>query len=306
MAAQQPQAAPQNSNAPVAAQAALPAESLGPDDLLEIMVSYCPELSRTFRVSSDGTLALPLLHQRLTVAGLTPSEVATALGGALEQEGVLADPTVNISVLEYRSRPVSVVGAVVHPLTFQATGHTTLLDALTKADGLSPNAGGNIIITSKTPSSSGPAQNVVRIVAAKELIGGSDPKLNLQLNGGEEIRVPEAGKIFVAGNVRRPGMYPMQGDTDTTVVKAIALSEGLDSYSASTVFIYRRRSAGADRDELKVPLKLIMAHKAPDVALMADDILYVPTSDGKRITSRVLNQLAGFGQTAGTGMLIYK
>lgn len=281
----------------------LPAESLGADDLIEIMVSYCPELSRTFRVSSDGTLSLPLLHKKLMVAGLTPAQVSVALSQELEQEQILADPTVNISVLEYRSRPVSVVGAVVHPLTFQATGETTLLDALAKADGLSSTAGGNIVVTAK---SAGGDQKQVKVIPVRSLIAGADPKLNLRLTGGEEIRVPEADKIFVAGNVRRPGAYPMQSDPETTVIKAIALSEGLDSYSAGTIFIYRRRPSGVERDELKVPLKLIMAHKSPDVALQADDILYVPGSDGKRITSRVLGQLAGFGQAAGTGLLIYK
>src|SRR5450631_3485626 len=59
--------------------AILPVESLGADDLLEIRVSYCPELSRTFRVSSDGSLSLPLLHQKLSVAGLTPIQVAYIL-----------------------------------------------------------------------------------------------------------------------------------------------------------------------------------------------------------------------------------
>jgi polysaccharide biosynthesis/export protein len=288
-----------------AVQVALPAESLGADDLIELMVSYCPELSRTFRVSSDGSLSLPLLHQKLVVAGLTPTQVAHSLEEALKEEQVLAEPTVNISVLEYRSRPVSVNGAVVHPLTFQATGETTLLDALAKADGLNINAGGNIIVTRK-PVPFVVGQSAMQVIRVKDLISGADPQLNIKILGGEEIRVPEAAKIFVAGNVRRPGMYAMQGDTETTVVKAIALSAGLDSYSTNDVFIYRRRASGAERDEVKVPLKLIMAHKSPDVELIADDILYVPSSDGKRLTSRLLNQLAGFGQTAGTGMLIYK
>jgi polysaccharide export outer membrane protein len=101
-------------------------------------------------------------------------------------------------------------------------------------------------------------------------------------------------------------MYPMQGDSDTTVVKAIALSEGLDAYGASNAFIYRLHGPGGQRTELKVPLNLILSHKAPDIALSADDILYIPGSDGKRLTSKILNGLAGFGQAAGAGLLIYK
>jgi polysaccharide export outer membrane protein len=283
----------------------LPAESLGADDLLEIMVSYCPELTHSFRVSSDGSLSLPLLHQKLKVDGLTPSQVGQLVRDALVKEGVLADPTVNVSVLEYRSRPVSVVGAVNHPLTFQATGNSTLLDAVAKAGGIAPDAGGSLIITNLNPSAEGTVKTA-RVIRLNDLLRGADPGLNVRLNGGEEIRVPEASKIFVAGNVRRPGMYPMLSDSDTTVVKAITLSEGLDTYSAPTAFIYRRHGSSADRDELKVPLNRIMAHKEPDIPLMADDILYIPGSDAKRLTSKILSQLAGFGQTAGAGVLIYK
>jgi len=284
----------------------LPSESIGADDLLEISVSYCPELSRNFRVSSDGSLSLPLLHRRLVVAGLTPIQVTHVLQDALEQEHLLVDPTVSVSVLEYRSRPVSVIGSVNRPLTFQATGQTTLLDAITRAGGLSLNAGGNIIVTANALSATGSEARTVQTIRVQDLIAGTVPQINLKLHGGEEIRVPEASKIFILGNVKRPGMYPMQGDTDTTVVKAIALCEGLDAYGASNAFIYRLDGSGGKREELPVPLNRILTHKASDITLMADDILYVPGSDGKRLTTKILNNLAGFGQTAAAGLLIYK
>jgi polysaccharide export outer membrane protein len=284
----------------------LPSEGLGADDLLEIRVSYCPELSRNFRVSSDGTLSLPLVRKTLMVAGLTPIQVSTALQDELVGEHLLVDPTVSVSVLEYRSRPVSVVGAVNHPLTFQATGQITLLDAIAQAGGLSPNAGGSIIVTTSSSATTSSEQKSAQTILVQDLFGGDVPKVNLTLHGGEEIRVPEARKIFIVGNVKRPGMYPMQGDSDTTVVKAIALSEGLDAYGASNAFIYRLHGPGGQRTELKVPLNLILSHKAPDIALSADDILYIPGSDGRRLTSKILNGLAGFGQTAAAGLVIYK
>ena len=280
----------------------LPSESLGADDLLEVMVSYCPELTRSFRVGSDGTLALPLLKEKLKVVGMTPIEVANELARALVSEHVLTDPTVNVSVLEYRSRPVSVVGAVNHPLTFQATGRTTLLDAVAQGGGLAPTAGGNIILTTHRGENGGSVQ----VISVHDLLAGKDGKLNVEMQGGEEVRVPEADKIFVAGNVKRPGMYTMQGDSETTVIKAIALSSGLDSYASHSAFIYRRNPTGGDRQELEIPLNKIISRKSPDVFLHPDDILFIPDSSGRRMTSRVLSQLAGFGAAAGTGMLIYK
>jgi hypothetical protein len=98
----------------------------------------------------------------------------------------------------------------------------------------------------------------------------------------------------------------MQNGDDTTVIKAIALSEGLDSFSSNTAFIYRHNNTTGDRDEIRVSLKSILSHKAPDIALASDDIVYVPTANGRRMTSKILNQLAGFGQAAGSGLLIYK
>ncbi len=297
-----------NADAPVAFGAGkatvdvLPAEALGPDDLIELTVPYCVELNRTFRVSSDGRLSLPLLSRKLVVAGMKPDELAEALQKELEREHILVDATVSVSVLEYRSRPVSVVGAVMHPLTFQATGRTTLLDALAKAGGVSPVAGGNIVLAEHVAG----APDRIRVIPVRGLLDDADPKFNVELHGGEEVRVPEASKIFVTGNVRHPGMYSMQGDADTTVMKAIALSQGLESFSSHTAYIYRRRAAGTDRDELVVPLSSIMSRKTTDIALKADDILYVPDAGGRRMTSRILSQLAGFGQTAGTGLLIYK
>jgi polysaccharide biosynthesis/export protein len=284
----------------------LPAEAVGPNDLIEVMVPYCTELSRSFRVDSDGNLNLPLLKRSIKVAGLRPPQIAKQIEEALTQERVMNDPIVTASVIEYRSRPVNVIGAVNHPLTFQATGETTLLDAITRAGGFSPNVGTNVLITTKYPGTGAKTEGTVRVIPVKNLTASADPGYNIELRGGEEIRVPEADKIFVAGNVNRPGAYTMQGDADTTVIKALALSAGLAPYAAKEAYIYRLRPGGGGRDELKVPLNRIMKRKAPDTALRADDILYIPDNNGKRITSKVLNQIAGVGAAVSTGLVIYR
>ena len=292
--------------APLATNDVLPSQALGADDLLQIMVPYCPELSRSFRVSSDGSLVLPLLKQRIPVAGLQPSQVEKKIAAALVAEQVLTEPVVSISVLEYRSKPVSVVGAVNHPLTFQATGDTTLLDALAKAGGLAPTVGPNISVTHRDQLADGTMHVTVQSIPVRGLIESADPKYNIKLHGDEEVRIPEAGRIFVAGNVKKPGSFSMQDDSETTVVKALALSEGLQPYSAKLAYIYREHTPGAPREEISVPLSAIMARKAPDMMLQPDDILYVPDNNGKRMTAKVLAQLAGFGSATATGMLIYR
>jgi polysaccharide export outer membrane protein len=282
----------------------LPSETLGPDDLVVLSIPYCTELSHAFRVGTDGTLTLPLMSKKMQASGLTPDQLADEIKAEVKREQILNDPTVSVSVQEYRSRPVSVVGAVIHPVTFQATGRTTLLDAIARAGGLSPSAGGTIVLTQHAGNSGG-LEKVQRI-AVSDLLSGSDTKYNVILHGADEIRVPEASKIFVTGNVHRPGMYAMPADLDTTVLKAIALSEGLTSFSAKVAYIYRREPGQTNRVEVAVPLKSIMARKSSDVFLKPDDILYIPDAAGRRLTGQVLTQIMGFGSAAGTGLLIYR
>lgn len=281
----------------------LPSDTLGANDLVELMVPYCPELSRNFRIGADGVLRLPLLHQGILAAGLTPDEAAAHIKDALVKEQVLAEPTVNIAVVEFRSRTVSVTGAVVHPLTFQATGEVTLLDAIAMAGGVSTTVGADVLVTS-THSSDGKRERVVRTIPVQTLLNQGSSANNFLLHGGEEIRVAEAGKVFIAGNVNKPGMYVMQGSEGTTVIKALALSQGLQPFTAHDAYIYRSNSDGT-RKEILVPLSRIIARKQPDMTLVADDILYIPVNNGKRLSAHVLTGLAGFGEATASGILIY-
>ena len=198
----------------------LPEQKVGPGDLISLAVANCPELTRNFRVSHDGTLALPLLKERIRAAGKEPSEIESEVSEALTKEQILVNPVVSAAVVEYRSVPVSVMGAVKKPITFQAVGPVTLLDALTRAEGLSTDAGAEILLTR-------PHATLVQRIPVQGLIDNADPDLNVRLYGGEEIRVPAAGRVYVVGNVKKSGAFPIQDGNDTTVLKAIALSEGL-------------------------------------------------------------------------------
>ena len=111
---------------------------------------------------------------------------------ALKSEQILVDPFVKVTVVEYHSRPISVMGAVHKPVTFQSIGKVTLLDALARAEGLTNEAGSEILFT---------RGGLVERIPLKTLMKDADPAVNYELHGGEEIRVPEAGKIFVVGNV---------------------------------------------------------------------------------------------------------
>lgn len=262
-------------------------------------------MTHNFRVRGDGTLALPLLKERISANQKLPGEIEIEIADALKKEQLLVEPIVSVSVAEYRSLPVSVLGAVKHPLTFQAAGSVTLLDAITRAEGLSQDAGPEILITHPQQTGGAPTSLIQRI-SVKGLIELGDPGLNIRLYGGEEVRVPETGRVYVIGNVKRTGAYPIGDGDDTTVLKVIAMTEGLLQYTNKNAFIYRREGGKSDRSEIPVELSRIMTHKAPDIHLQPNDILYIPDSTGKRISAETIRTLTGFGVQAATGILIWK
>jgi protein involved in polysaccharide export with SLBB domain len=112
------------------------------------------------------------------------------------------------------------------PLTFQATGPVTLLEAITRAGGLALKPAPKSWSPAPSPARTG-ARPLVQRILVKGLIDAADPALNIVLTGGEEIRVPESGKVYVIGNVKMPGAYPMGDGTESTVLKMLALSQGL-------------------------------------------------------------------------------
>jgi polysaccharide export outer membrane protein len=273
----------------------LPALPLHAGDLVAVSVYDAPELTRTVRVDPDGTIHLPLLAEGVKAAGFMPRELEAGLADALKSEEILVDPVVKVTVVEYHSRPISVMGAVRRPVTFQADGVVTLLEALSRAEGFTDDAGAEILVTQN---------DAVRHVSVKQLLDGADPAVNLRLTGNEEVRVPVAGKIFVLGNIRKPGAFPVRTPEDSTVLKMVALSEGLMPFSEKIAYILRRQETGAPR-EIPIELARILERKSPDVPLEIGDILYVPDNKTRRSTMSILDRVAGFGASTASGVLIW-
>jgi polysaccharide export outer membrane protein len=284
----------------------LPIQKLGPEDLISVQVYDAPELTRSVRIAANGTIRLPMLKESIRVQGLFPTDIEVLLADALKREGLFVDPFVTVNVLDYHSRPISVGGAVRNPVIFQAVGKVTLMDALNRAGGLladqASGATGSEIIVTRPNGASGPP--LVQRIPVKALYAGTDPELNIELIGDEQIRVPEVGKLVVTGNVTAPGVYPVLDPVEMNTVKsAVAQAKGLAQYWNTTGYIYRMDEKGAIH-EITIPLRNIMNRKAPDVTLQARDVLYVPDSSGRRITQETVTMLMNMGPMV-TNALIY-
>ena len=279
----------------------LPAQPIGVNDLLSIAVYGAPELTRTVRVGEDGLIRMPMVSRKIAALGLMPAALETSIATALMDAEILIDPAVTVTIAEYRGRPVSVAGAVKAPLTFQVTNKITLLEALTRAQGLTETAGAEILVT--YPAQDAAPARVKRILV-KGLIDAADPALNVTLEGGEEVRVPEIGRVFVMGNVRRSGAFRLDDSAAMTVLKALAMAEGLAPFAGKMAYIYRKPE-GPDsgrvddpRSEVAVELRKIMDRKSPDVLLGTNDILYIPDNRSGRVAATAIERALGFASGA--------
>ena len=281
----------------------LPQMEIGKNDLLNVRVYDSPELSGTVRVGSDGKLQMPMLGEdhMIQAAGLLPQQVAEKIAWQLVTSQLVVHPMVTVLVAEYQSRTVTVVGAVRHPISFQAYGRVTLLDAIGRAEGLTDTAGDDILISDRSGAADA---HLSTRVSVQTLMGRSGQGGELMLHGGEEVRVPEEGRVSVLGNVKHPGVFPIKTEDESSLLTLLARSEGLTPNATDQAFVYRLAGPGQPRSEVRVDLKQILARKEPDMHLEPGDILYVPDNHGRRVTLSVLEHLSGVG-TAATAALLY-
>jgi polysaccharide biosynthesis/export protein len=295
---------------------------IGPGDLLHIEVFDVPELSRDIRVSTTGQIGFPLVHERITAAGITPFQLEQKLQELLRQNGLVSDPQVSVFVKEQNSQPVTIIGAVAHPMTYQVNRPTTLLELIANAGGITDGAGTVILITRRVetetvkPISDSPNRSDSAVsdldsgtktirIQLQDLLNTENAAFNIPIYGGDVINIPQAGIIYVmGGGVSQQGGYVVQSHGEqVTVLKAVALAHGLGGYAKpDDAVIYRLNPNTGVRDAIPVHIKQIEKDKSQDVAMKSNDILYVPDSLARKIAVRSAEAAVQIG----TGILIYR
>jgi len=118
---------------------------IGPLDVLSITVFRVPELSTTVQVADTGTINLPLIGE-VPAAGRTAQEVEQDVTARLSEK-YLQNPQVTVFIKEYNARRVTVDGSVKKPGVYPLRGRTSLLQAITMAEGLDHNrASGDVVV----------------------------------------------------------------------------------------------------------------------------------------------------------------
>ena len=282
---------------------------VGPEDVLEISIFEWELREETktseFRVSEGGVIALPIIGE-LKVGGKTVEEIKKQIETSLKEGQVLKDPRVAVTIKEFRSKRVAVVGAVSDPGVYTLRQNvTTLLDVLSLAGGVNERAGYVLYVvrTQATGSAgvapapeagtmpalrpdAGPQTNVITIDLF-ELLENGNLALNVVLTNGDVVNVPEAKKFSVVGYVREPGSFPLK--KPTTVLEGIAMARGLQEREASPADCILKRYTATGEEIIPLNLEAISAGRRPNLYLMANDVIDVRQTLVRKVGLEVLD-----------------
>ncbi len=272
---------------------------IGPNDILSIGVGDWPQISGRFRVTDTGYLVLPGLPRPIKAQGLSAPELSKSIAEALQAADLMREPMVNVFVEQYRSRSVTVVGAVMRPSVYPIEKPTTLLEVLSLAGGLAQTAGSTVTVArhGPPPGTEGLSEadlahfsgDWTQTIDSAKLMEGKDPSLNIEVHAGDVVNVSTAPIIYIMGAVTRQGGFVLpDSKSGVTVLQALAMAEGLKPISGASRSVIIRRSANADeRQEIPIDVTKLMTRKLPDQALEPNDILLIPESSSKKSLHRL-------------------
>jgi polysaccharide export outer membrane protein len=209
---------------------------IGPQDILSITSFDQEDLSGKYPVDADGTFSFPLIG-RVKAGGLTLRQLEAELKRLLKDGQFFRDPQLAVAVETYRSQKIHIVGEVRSPATYPLAGEMSLIEAIARAGSTLPTASGEVLIVraKKGAPASGPLMPNGEDIEAttidlKELQSGALSK-NVALRDGDTIFVPRAESVYVFGQVKNPGAYPIQ--RNTTVLQALSLAGGVTERGAT-------------------------------------------------------------------------
>ncbi|HKY08340.1 MAG TPA: polysaccharide biosynthesis/export family protein [Candidatus Binatia bacterium] len=270
---------------------------IGPEDLLQVTIFNIPEQDARatprmvmLRVSQQGVIVVPLAGE-VNVKGKTVSDVQSEL--AKRYSKYIKNPQIGVMVTEYRQR-VSVMGAVQKPGVFELTGPKTVMDMLALAGGVTEKAGNQVHVYRQDEKGNRQSMVIDLMVLANNTGAISDgpntQAVNMAMQAGDVINVPQSGMFFVDGAVGKPGSYPL--GRNYTLRQALATAGGVDvelaDYSGVTI---NRRHAAEKMETIQVDLDAVVAGTAKDPLIQPDDVILVPTSGLKYFVKRFVGTI---------------
>jgi polysaccharide biosynthesis/export protein len=288
---------------------------IGRDDELVVWAADIPDLSgngggKTVTVDAGGYINVPMAG-RVHVQGMSATQVEEALVARLRK--YLRYPQVNVTLMQIRSQPVSVMGAVNTPGIHQIRGHMALLELLAQAGGLRNDAGPTVTITRPIENGKLPlpmaevdptGKYTVAEVNLEAMMRGDHPEYNTKVLPNDVVAVRRAEMVYVVGEVTRAGGFVLNEKKTVSVLQALSLAGGLTATAApGNARIIRGGPDGPEkRVEVAVNLKRILGGKDKDIPMNPEDILFIPDSTSKKLAIRTAEAVL---QTV-SGIMIFR
>jgi polysaccharide export outer membrane protein len=283
---------------------------LGPNDQIKVWALGVEEISdRPFRLDPAGFIDLPLIG-RIQASGMSAGELKETLLTRLAKD--VRHPQVSIEILDYGSQPVSVMGAVGSPGVHQLRGRKTLAEVVALAGGFRSDAGPVIKITRLLKWGTVPlgeakvdasGEYSIGELSIRSLLDGENPAANILIRPSDVLTVPTAQMVYVIGEVRKPGKFPLVEQQNISVLEVLSMAEGFASTAAPASARILRTPPGATQPtETAVDLKKIMSGKAQNITLQANDILFVPSNSNKKAATKALDAII----STATGVVIFR
>jgi polysaccharide biosynthesis/export protein len=235
----------------VAATSAMAAERIGPEpgDLVRVTVYGQPDLTTMARVSSDNTISFPFIGE-VEVGGVSTSEAQSNIARALDQQGIVRNPQVNVLVETEGSLSgdfVTILGHVTQPGRYSLGDESqiatrTLLDLIAVAGGTTADANSRVILFRNTSGGESPGSERVEVDLDDLMQAGNLEDTNLSLSQGDVVVVPEADVFYIYGQVSRPGRYPLE--KNMMVMQAISVGGGVTERGNESAIVLTRLEGG--------------------------------------------------------------
>lgn len=228
---------------------------LGGGDTVDIIVYGQPDLTTAARISQDdGTITFPLLGE-VAIAGLSPEEAGRKIAKLLREGGFIKNPQVSLTVKEFQSQKIPVMGQVNKPGQYSLKGESRVIDLISEAGGLKDDAADIIAVVKQ--------ENGKQIRHEIDLLRfyAGDMSQNIMVSSGDFIMVPKMDEFYIHGEVKSPGMYRLE--RNMTVMQAVSVGGGIsDRGSLKGIVVTRSQADGTTK---KIKLDLTSKVKPNDV-----------------------------------------
>lgn len=273
---------------------------IGAGDVLTIDVFDVKELSRDVRVSQTGTIGIPLVPVRLHLAGLTEIQASEKIAEVLEANGLVTHPDVTVVVKERKSKPITIVGAVAHPLVYQADRPVTLLEVLAEAGGLATDAGDQVIVTRPVPEMTFNDSEPLADGAADPAPRKAQPSPVPQKTPGPPTDIaPSAAN----GAAAEPPALPPANASELNAVPGASTSSPFPNAETITVNLYELMESGNTRNNIVLQSGDVVTVPHAGIVYVLGAVGrpggFVLTNDREQMTTlKILALAGGFTSTA--------